>query len=165
MRLTNNPSEYSNIYTRKHGIRTWTQSAGKGACQHNIVGRIAEEGRKEGRKEGAEYKMTVMTRKELRDKQSSDSPAKAEESQVEAQQSGHHMSDERTGLTGVEVDPKPHSHQQGEQLTRHKVYLHTKGTHTKVMSEIGMTSWRLAARAGPSPRSGIAAMIRNTIKV
>lgn len=54
----------------------------------------------------------------------SDSPAEAEESQVEAQQSGHHMSDERTGLAGVEVDPKPHSHQQGEQLTRHKVNLH-----------------------------------------
>ena len=71
--------------------------------------------------------MTVMTRKELRDKYSSDSPAEAEESQVEAQQSGHHMSDERTGLTGVEVDPKPHGHQQGEQLTCHEVNLH-RGT-------------------------------------
>lgn len=57
-------------------------------------------------------------------KQSSDSPAEAEESQVEAQKSGHNMSDERTGLTGVEVDPKPHGHQQGEHLTRNKVNLH-----------------------------------------
>lgn len=91
--------------------------------------------RKEGRKEGAEYKMTVMTRKELRDKQSSDSPAKAEESQVEAQQSGHHMSNERTGLTGVEVEPKPHSHQQGEQLTCHKVNLH-RGTHKHSVTDV-----------------------------
>ncbi len=52
-----------------------------------------------------------MTRKEQRYKTSSDSPAEAEESQVEAKQSGHHMSDERTGLTRVEVDPKPHGHQ------------------------------------------------------
>lgn len=52
-----------------------------------------------------------MTRTELRDKQRGDSPAKAEESQVEAQQSGHHMSDEGTGLTGMKVDPKPNSHQ------------------------------------------------------
>lgn len=68
--------------------------------------------------------MTVITRKEPWDKQSSDSPAKAEESQVEAQQGGHHMSDERTGFAGVEVDPKPHGHQQREQLTCHKVNLH-----------------------------------------
>lgn len=67
-------------------------------------------------------------------KQRSDSPAKAEEGQVEAQQSGHHMSDERTGLTGVEVDPKPHSHQQGKQLTCHKVNLH-RGTHQYTVTD------------------------------
>lgn len=54
---------------------------------------------------------------------SGDSPAEAEESQVEAQQRGHHVSDEGAGLAGVEVDPKPHSHQEGKQLTRHKVHL------------------------------------------
>lgn len=68
--------------------------------------------------------MTAMTRKELWDIQSDDSPSKAEESQIEAKQSGNHMSDKRTGLTRVEVEPKPHSHQQGEQLTCHKVNLH-----------------------------------------
>lgn len=67
-----------------------------------------------------------MTRTELRDKQRGDSPAKAEESQVEAQQSGHHMSDEGTGLTGMKVDPKPNSHQQGKQLACHKVNLRTE---------------------------------------
>lgn len=63
-------------------------------------------------------------------KWSSDSPAEAEESQIEAQQSGHHMSDEGTGLTGVEVEPEPHGHQQGEQLTCHEVYLHRHTTTT-----------------------------------
>lgn len=52
-----------------------------------------------------------------------DSPAEAEQGQVEAQQSRHHVSDERAGLTGVEVDPKPHGHEQGEQLAGHKVNL------------------------------------------
>lgn len=55
-----------------------------------------------------------------------DSPAEAEEGQVKAQQSGHDVSDEGTGLSGVEVDPKPHGHQQGEQLTRHEVDLHRR---------------------------------------
>ena len=64
-----------------------------------------------------------MASTELQDTQSGDSPAKAEESQVEAQQSRHHMSDKGTGLAGVEVEPKPHSHQQGKQLTCHKVHL------------------------------------------
>ena len=69
-------------------------------------------------------------------KQSSDSPAKAEESQVEAKQSGHHMSNEGTGLTGVEVDPKPHSHQQGEQLTGHKVNLHRGDTQKRCYGRV-----------------------------
>lgn len=60
--------------------------------------------------------------------ESGDSPAEAEESQVEAQQRGHHVSDEGTGLAGVEVDPKPHSHQEGKQLTRHEVNLR-RGTY------------------------------------
>lgn len=69
-----------------------------------------------------------MGSKDVRIKHSGDSPAEAEESQVEAQQRGHHVSDEGTGLAGVEVDPKPHSHQEGKQLTRHKVNLR-RGTN------------------------------------
>lgn len=66
---------------------------------------------------------------------SDDSPAKAEESQVEAQQSGHHMSDKGTGLTGVEVDPEPHSQQQGKHLTCHKVNLH-RGTRKNTVTGV-----------------------------
>lgn len=65
----------------------------------------------------------TIARKGSRDGQNGDSPAKTEERQVEAQQSGHHVSDEGTGLAGMEVDPEPDGHQQGEQLTRHKVDL------------------------------------------
>lgn len=110
--------------------------------------------------------MTVMTRKELWDKQSTDSPAKAEESQVEAQQSGHHMSDERTGLAGVEVEPKPHSHQQGEQLTRHKVNLH-RGTYKNNVIDVwdpDDSKKRLIAEAGHRPGSGIRELLRETSK-
>ena len=64
-----------------------------------------------------------MTRKDSYDDQNCDSPAKTEESQVGAQQSGHHMPDEGTGLAGMEVDPEPDGHQQGKQLTCHKVNL------------------------------------------
>lgn len=97
-----------------------------------------------------------MTIKELMDKQS-DSPAEAEESQVEAQQSGHHMSDKGTGLTGVEVEPKPHSHQQGKQLTCHKVNLH-RGTHRKSSIqtyEIRTHPKRPIAEAGPGSEIGV----------
>ena len=52
-----------------------------------------------------------------------DSPAEAEESQVEAQQRGHHVSDEGAGLTGVEVQAEPHGRQQGKQLAHYKVHL------------------------------------------
>lgn len=69
-------------------------------------------------------KLSLRNSEEGIKQDSEDSPAKAEESQVEAQQSGHHMSNKGTGLTGVEVDPEPHSHQQGKQLTSHKVNLH-----------------------------------------
>lgn len=65
----------------------------------------------------------TMARKDSQDDQICDSPAKTEESQVGAQQGGHHMSDEGTGLAGMEVDPEPDGHQQGEQLTCHKVNL------------------------------------------
>lgn len=79
--------------------------------------------------EGRE-KITTKGEKEIdRDKESKsqqNSPAEAEEGQVKAQQSGHHVPDKGTGLAGVEVDPKPHGHHQGEQLTRHKVNLHKK---------------------------------------
>lgn len=44
------------------------------------------------------------------------------------------MSDEGAGLTGVEVEPEPHSHQQGKKLTCHKVNLHT-GTHRYTVTE------------------------------
>lgn len=89
----------------------------------------------------------------------SDSPAKAEESQVEAQQSGHHMSDEGTGLTGVEVEPEPHSHQQGKKLTCHKVNLH-KGTH-KIQSYRGSQKGR---QAGAGPSYGIRVTLRQINK-
>lgn len=50
-------------------------------------------------------------------------PAKTEEGQVESQESGHHMSDERAGLTGVQVEPEPEGHQQGEELAHYEVHL------------------------------------------
>lgn len=44
------------------------------------------------------------------------------------------MSDEGTGLARVEVEAKPHCHEQGEQLTCHKVNLH-RGTSENDVSE------------------------------
>lgn len=61
----------------------------------------------------------------MQDKHGDALPAEAEQSQVQAQEGGHHVSDEGTGFTGMEVDPEPHSHEQSDQLTRHEVHLHT----------------------------------------
>lgn len=55
------------------------------------------------------------------------------------------MSDERTGLTGVEVDPKPHSHEQGEQLAGHKVNLETQKGHTYAFNGVSGTCKRFVA--------------------
>lgn len=50
-------------------------------------------------------------------------PAKAEKSEVQSQQSGHHMPDEGAGLSGVQVETEPEGCEQGKQLTHHKVHL------------------------------------------
>lgn len=82
-----------------------------------------------GRKEQGR---TVMRRTSCGIYRGSDSPAKAEESQVQAQQSCHHMPDEGTGFSGVEVNSKPHGHQQGKQLTCYKVNLHREAHKTSM---------------------------------
>lgn len=50
-------------------------------------------------------------------------PSEAEESEVESQQSRHHVSDEGTGFTGMEEETKPEGRQQSTELTDHKVHL------------------------------------------
>ena len=55
------------------------------------------------------------------------SPAEAEESKVESQQRGHHMSDDRTGFTGMEEETKPEGRQQSTELTHHEVHLQRHG--------------------------------------
>ena len=55
------------------------------------------------------------------------SPAEAEESKVESQQRGHHMSDDRTGFTGMEEETKPEGRQQSTELTNHEVHLQRHG--------------------------------------
>lgn len=58
-----------------------------------------------------------------RDEADKHSPAKAEEGQIEAQQGGNYMPDEGTRLTRVQVESKPESRDQGEELAHHKVHL------------------------------------------
>ena len=55
------------------------------------------------------------------------SPAEAEESEVESQQGGHHVSDDWTGFTGVEEETKPEGRQQSAELTHHEVHLQWHG--------------------------------------
>lgn len=64
-----------------------------------------------------------------RDETDRHSPAKAEESQIEAQQRSDYMSDEGTCLAGVQVESEPEGRCQGKELACHKVYL---------MREIGL---------------------------
>lgn len=51
------------------------------------------------------------------------SPAEAEQSEVDSEQSSHHVSDEGTGFTGMEEETKPEGREQSTELTNHKVYL------------------------------------------
>lgn len=73
-------------------------------------------------------------------------PSKAEESEVESQQRRHHVSDERTGFTGMEEETKPEGRQQSAELTDHKVYLQTE-THLEVRS---FSSSKASCRPGES---------------
>lgn len=57
-----------------------------------------------------------------------DSPAKAEESKVDAQQCGHHMPHKRTGLAGVQIESEPNCREQSTELTYYEVYLKEKDT-------------------------------------
>ena len=61
------------------------------------------------------------------------------------------MSDERTGLTGVEVEPKPQSHQQGKELTCHKVNLHRD---TETVLQVYVISMNQLAKAMPNASIG-----------
>lgn len=70
-----------------------------------------------------------------------DSPAKAEESKVDAQQCGHHMPHKRTGFAGVQIESEPYCREQSTELTYYKVHLKEKDGHKERIKQLFSALW------------------------